>query len=170
MQVHSRLIAAALICAAFPMTGALAQDTGQTRASPSHRLTPDARSRLEDGRIAAAKAALKLSDEQLKLWGPVEAQVRASFARRQSAMAQRQQQQQSGGPLSLPDRLDRASQRMSEGAERLKVFNAAFRPFYASLNDEQKAVAGVVLQQMRGHRGEHGHRWAMHRAQGATQQ
>ncbi len=50
---------------------------------------------------------------------------------------------------------------MAQRAERMKAFAAVFKPFYASLNDEQKAVAGVVLRQMRGHgMGGRGPRWA----------
>ena len=63
---------------------------------------------------------------------------------------------------ALTDRLDRASERMAQRAERMKAFSAVFKPFYASLNEEQKAVAGIVLR--RGHfAGHYGHRWAMQR-------
>lgn len=160
-----RLLAPAVIVATLPVTVVLAQAPTQTAPTPSQSerpagLTADALARLQDGRLAMAKATLKLNDAQLKLWTPVEAQLRASFAARQAARAERQQQRQQGGQLSLPDQLDRASQRMSQRAESLKAFNAAFKPFYELLSDEQKAVAGVVLREMRGGRGERGHRWA----------
>src|SRR5262249_5125458 len=97
-----------------------------------------------------------------KLWAPVEAQLRAAQAARQKARAERM-----AGPqgdererLAPPDRLDRASQRATARAEHVKALAEAFRPFYASLSDEQKAVAAVVLRPMWRGRGFEGHRWA----------
>ena len=119
--------------------------------------------------IAIWKQALKLDDSQLKLWTPVEQQLRARFAARQQAregFLQRMEQRQGGAAErpSLTDWLDRASKRMTERAQRMQAFTEAFKPFYAALSDEQKAVAGIVLRDMRGDgmRG-HGRRWAMER-------
>jgi hypothetical protein len=127
--------------------------------------------RLEDGRIAMAKEALKLNDAQLKLWTPVEQQLRAHYAARRERIAKWQQRQQQGeqekraAELSLPDRLDRASERMAQRAERLKAFNAVFRPFYDSLTDEQKVIARVLL---RGGHHHWGHHWAMRQNRGTA--
>jgi LTXXQ motif family protein len=118
------------------------------------RLSPEARTRLQDGRFAMIKETLKLNDAQLKLWAPVEAQMRASSTARQQARAEREQMRQQGAArAALPDRLDRASQRLAKRAEQMKAFAEAFRPFYASLSDDQKALAGVVLHQGHGRRG-----------------
>jgi hypothetical protein len=158
--VSTRLVPL-LMAALIPATVALAQTQSGPAAQPKRqmRASPDALARLQDGRIAMVKEALKLNDEQLKLWAPVEAQIRASFAARQQARSERGQTgQQSAARPSLPDRLDRASARMAKRAADLKAFADAFRPFYNSLNDEQKAVAGVVLRASRGHR--HPARWA----------
>ena len=117
--------------------------------------------------MAMIKESLKLNDAQLKLWAPVEGQMRASFAARQQARAERRERRQQGAKTerpSLPDRLDRASQRMAERAERMKSLAEAIRPFYAALTDDQKAVAGVVLRQGAGFGRRHGHRWTMHRS------
>src|SRR5262245_63747609 len=69
--------------------------------------------------------------------------------------------------LALPDRLYRIAKRMSERAQRMQAFTEAFKPFYAALSDEQKAVAGVVLRDRRGHMHGSWHgpgrRWAMDR-------
>ena len=111
------------------------------------------------------KGALKLNDQQLKLWAPVEEQMRSSFTARQQARSERRERGQQGAKTerpSLPDRLDRASKRMADRAERMKAYAEAIRPFYASLTDDQKAVAGVVLRQGAGFGGR-GARWAMHR-------
>jgi LTXXQ motif family protein len=155
------MLAAALVTAAVPAAIVFAQAPGPQRPAA---LSADARARLLDGRIAMAKTALNLTNEQLRLWAPVEQHLRASAADRDKRRAERQQARQSGATPQRPaltDRLDRASERMAQRAERMKAFAAVFKPFYASLNDEQKAVAGVVLREMRGPgRGERGHRWA----------
>jgi LTXXQ motif family protein len=168
MQVSlSRSLRPVLIAASLFTTAVFAQAPAQSPQSEpdrASRLSPEVLARLQDGRIAMAKAALKLNDAQLKLWEPVEQQLRARFDAQRQRMAKREQQQQEqrGAAPSLPDRLDRASQRMTQRAERLKAFNAVFRPFYESLSDEQKAVARVVLR--RGNPAfAHGwaHHWAM---------
>ena len=55
------------------------------------------------------------------------------------------------------------TQHMSEGAERMKSFTGAFKPFYATLSDEQKDVLKPLMREfMPGMgRGRHGGgRWA----------
>jgi LTXXQ motif family protein len=160
-----RFLVIAALAAALPAL-AVAQ-TAQTKQEPGargrergqmQRLSPEARARLQDGRIAMIKETLKLNDAQLKLFGPVEAQMRAAATARQQARAEWEQMRQQGAQRpALPDRLDRASQRMAKRAEQMKAFADAFKPFYASLSDDQKAVAGVVLHQ--GGRGGHGGGW-----------
>ena len=49
------------------------------------RLSPEARSRLLDGRMVMIKETLKLNDTQLRLWAPVEQHIRARTADRLSA-------------------------------------------------------------------------------------
>ena len=160
----SRFLVPAILAVTIPAAAVLAQGQGP---SPARTTGPsaDALARLQDGRFAMIKESLKLNDAQLKLWAPVETQMRASFAARQQARAERHEKWQQGAEHpSLPDSLDRASQRMTKRAESLKAFAEVLRPFYASLTDDQKAVAGVVLQQGgRGDRGFGRRRWAMDR-------
>jgi hypothetical protein len=164
----TRFVVPAVLAVTIPAAAVLAQTQGQ--GQPSARTadrSPDAVARLQDGRMAMIRESLKLNEAQLKLWAPVEAQMRASFDARQQARSERRERRQQGAKTerpSLPDRLDRASQRMAERAERMKSFAEAIRPFYASLTDDQKAVAGVVLRQGTGFGRRHGHRWTMHRA------
>jgi hypothetical protein len=110
------------------------------------------------------KEALKLNDTQLKLWAPVEEHLRATFAERQKLRAERfaKRQQRTGERPSLPDRLDRASQRMTQRAERMKAYAEAVRPLYATLTEDQKAVAAVVLRPRQDMGRFHGRRWTMH--------
>ena len=175
----SRYLMPALLAATIPATAVLAQapppqqpEPQQKRERPDRpRLSPDARKRLQEGRqegrIAEIKQALKLNDAQLKLWAPVEQQLRARFAARaagpagfRAAHGAAAQQGATERP-PLPDVLDRASKRMTERAQRMQAFTEAFKPFYAGLSEEQKAVAGIVLRDMRGGMRGHGRRWAM---------
>ena len=129
-----------------------------------------------------AKAALKLSPDQEKLWAPVEEKIRAGFAERRKAReawaAKREERRAEKGDgdeqveqLALPERIEKRSQRLTERAAKMteraakaKEYAEILKPFYASLSEEQKAVASQVL----GHfgqdgRGRIGHRWAMGR-------
>lgn len=161
MTIRRFAVAAILLPAALATTASLAQ-TPSAPPSQSETPTPEIRARLLDGRMAMIKESLKLDAAQLKLWAPVEAQLRASFAAREQARAERRARRQSGERAALPDRLDRASQRATERAQRIKALAEALRPFYASLSAEQKAVADTVLRP-RGP-GLDGGRWHMRRA------
>ena len=154
----------ATLALTIPAAAVLAQDRGPDRTG---RPSPEMLERLHDGRMAMIRESLRLNEAQLKLWGPVETQLRASFAARQKARDDRRRWREGDREQpSIADRLDRASQRAAQRAERVKALAEAFRPFYASLSDEQKAVAAVVLRRgMGGGRGfgRHGRRWTMQR-------
>jgi hypothetical protein len=160
--VNPRVILPVLLAAALPAVAALAQ-SAQPPSAARARLSADAVARLQDGRFAMIREALKLNDQQMKLWTPVETQMRAAAALRQKAREERMMRRQdaASAATSLPDRLDHASQRMAERAAQAKAFAEVFRPFYASLSEDQKAVAGLVLRDARGGSGRH-HRWAHH--------
>jgi hypothetical protein len=177
-KIRARFAVPALLAAAaipsIVLAQAQLQTPGKDDATRSERqaqrpsLSAQSRARLEDGRYAMIKETLKLNDAQLKLWEPVEAQMRQAMAERQQRREERRearrrtQDQMAAGP-ALPDRLDRASARMAKRAADLKAFAQLFRPFYESLDEEQKSLAGIVLKQARaGHRG-HYRRWAMQR-------
>ena len=164
MKTRMHQIAVAALLAAAVPTLALAQTQPQQTPTKNEnrarapRLSPEALQRLQDGRMAMIKETLKLNDAQLKLWAPVEAQMRAAATARQQARAERAQMQQQGAQRpALPDRLDSASQRMAKRAEQMKAFADAFKPFYAALSDDQKALAGVVLREGRGPHGRRSH-------------
>jgi hypothetical protein len=171
MKPISAMVVATVLAAALPSTLALAQTQPAQPAQQQQRpaISADVRAKLLDGRIAMIKTALALTDAQMKLWAPVEEQIRARAAERQKAMAERRQAREArAGGTALPDRIDRASEALAKRAAQAKAFSDAFKPLYTTLSDEQKVVAGLVLREARGDRGPHrGHRWAMHRTQGA---
>jgi hypothetical protein len=189
MNKLSRALVVTLMAATVPATIVLAQqptpadqqpaaDKIETRRGP----TPETLARLEDGRIAMAKAALKLSPDQEKLWGPVEANMRASFEERRKAReawaAKRDERRAAKSEnadgdkkaeLALPDRIEKRSERLTkqavklnERAAKVKGFAEVLKPLYASFSEEQKAVAGRVLTHFgQDGRGPRGPRWAM---------
>src|SRR5215510_609648 len=129
MKMRARYVAPALLAAAAIPSIVLAQSqptpdaqTRSARQAQRPQLSPQARARLQEGRFAMIKETLKLNDAQRKLWEPVEAQLRAATAERQKLREERQAARQTGAQVSLPERLDRASERMAKRAERMKAF------------------------------------------------
>ncbi len=128
-------------------------------------------------KLAGLKAGLKLTPEQEKLWAPFEGAVRDAAKLRMDqmqAMAERMQkmremmgQTQNStdtknlGPtdqaISPVDRLDAFAQHMSDRAAALKKVADAAKPLYASLDDSQKRLFGLlggnVVMLGHGHRG-----------------
>ena len=158
----SRLaVAATMLSIAIPGAVALAETQAQAQLGPDAR-SPELRARLHDGRLAMIRESLKLNESQKKLWEPVEAQLRSSFDARQKQRAEWREARERGPAerSSLADRLDRRSQRLTQRAERAKALADSFRPFYASLSDDQKAVAAVVMRRAVG--GGDGHGWRHH--------
>jgi LTXXQ motif family protein len=189
MNNLSRALAVTLLAATIPATIVLAQqapggdqaatEKSETRRGPS----PETVARLQDGRVAMAKAALKLSPDQEALWAPVEAKIRAGFeerrAKREAWAAKREERRadraekgdgdKKGERLALPERLEKRSLRMTERAAKMteraakaKEFAETLKPLYASFTEEQRAVASRVLSHFgQEGRGPRGHRWAM---------
>jgi len=193
MNNLSRALAVALMAATIPATIVLAQQApgenpAAERSEKQRGPSAETIARMQDGRIAMAKAALKLTPEQESLWAPVEEKIRARFqesrekreawqAKREERRGERKAKGEDGKRerLALPERIEKRSERMTKQAERLteratkaKEFAEVLKPLYASFNDEQKAVAGKVLGHFAGGKRGHGdgHRWAMHRGFG----
>lgn len=163
MKKRSLLILAAV--AGLAVTAAAVAQTPPFRRGPP---SPETIQRLQDGKIAMAVTALKMTPEQLKLWAPVEAQVRSNQAARLKAMQAWGERRKAGGAQGaaaprpeLPERLDHLAALMSERAERMKAFSVVFKPFHASLTEEQKQVMEPLLAELGGgRRGHHHGRWA----------
>ena len=143
-----------------------------------HDMSPETRARLDEGRLAMAKTALKLTADQEKLWTPLEAQVRDAFKdratkkvewdkKREERRAEREKSDGKDDTASkrpdMAERIDKMSQNMTERADRMKAFAASFKPFYASLSDEQKDVLRPLMRDLAPGFGKGGHkgpRWA----------
>jgi hypothetical protein len=123
--------------------GAGGEGRGWRREAPS----PEMIQRRLDGRLAGAKAALRLTPQQEALWAPVEKVVRENATERMAFREQMraERQQQSGRP-DVMVMLDRMSERMSARATDVKQLADALRPLYATLSDDQKQVLRYELR------------------------
>ncbi len=132
---------------------------------------------LLDAKLAGLKAGLKLNPDQEKLWGPFEAAVRSAAEMRMRHMMGRMErmrggmgpedEEEEGGPASPVDRLEAMADHLSEAADAIKKVADAAKPLYASLDDTQKRMFGMLGREMmmvdHGHGGmmggHHRHRW-----------
>jgi len=162
MRTFSLVAAAAVVA----LSGAIAH--AQPAPPPAGR-GPDARApmtradfdALTDARVAGIKAGLKLSPEQDGLWAPVEKALRDQAAGRARAfdqMRERREARRQGGPRERPDlmqMLERRSEFTSQRAEDLKALTDAMKPFWASLNDQQKKLLPILMRPQGGGRDWH---------------
>ena len=170
MNYFSRAAAVTLMAVVIPGTIVVAQQAEEEPVetkSDWKRLSPETRARLQDGRIAMAKTALQLNEEQEKLWASVDAQIRTDYAERRKARAE-WHDGKGREKLTLPERVERRREKMAkratwlgERADEMKEFGEVLKPFYASLSDEQKEIADVVLRPFAG--GVKGHRRYAHK-------
>jgi len=177
------VLALAAAVVAVPATVALAK---HYERGDWHRMSPETQSRLDEGRFAMAKTALKLTAEQEPLWAAVEKELKTASeqrakkheewrAMRDERRAERRKGREDGDRAEAPadrkrpdmaERFEKMSTHLSERAEQAKAFSAAFKPFYASLSDEQKDVLRPLMRDLmpgaHGGRGHHhkGGRWA----------
>jgi zinc resistance-associated protein len=125
---------------------------------------------IADARLAGIQAGLKLNDEQRRLWGPVEqvlraemeerAERRAERAERREERQERREERRSAGAAVAPrdrvdymERIERRTERAAERAERLRSLSAAMRPFWASLDDQQRRLLPRLIREARNDRG-----------------
>lgn len=177
MRSIPRALVITALAVAMPATLVLAQSQAEDASTPvasaASTTSPTRHERLLEGKFALVKTTLKLNDAQLKLWTPVEEQLRAAQAKRaekreswrekrkawrdkrQERRAERSSEDRTKEKMekrakkrvSLPDRLERRSKRLSERAERMAKFAEVLKPFYESLDAEQQALAGRVMHQ-----------------------
>jgi len=135
-------------------------DGGQRQHQRRHLSAADV-SAFADARIAALKAGLELTPDQVKNWPPFEQAVRDLVQLR----IQRIQARQSGDqqPSSSPfDRMSRRADNMSKTSAALKKIADAGAPLYQSLDDGQKGrfmMLARILRPHHGMRGENGQGW-----------
>lgn len=134
------------------------------RAGPLSRADMAA---LADARIAAIQAGLKLTGDQQRLWGPVERALRAQMEERVERMeernerreerAERREDRRAGRAVERRDdrmdymeRIEHRSAEAAEQAERMRNLAAAMKPFWASLDENQRRLLPRLVREARG--------------------
>lgn len=148
-----------------PAAGTQAQER-QGRGPRAEMPSRDDMQAMVDARLAGAKAALKLTPEQERLWAPVDQAARAMATERMTRMEQRRtMREQRGQNNERPDfmmRLEQMTETSSKNAENLKTVTAAMKPLWATLDERQKRLLPRLIRptgmEGRGYRGHHGMR------------
>ncbi|MBP2292702.1 Spy/CpxP family protein refolding chaperone [Azospirillum rugosum] len=95
-----------------------------------------------EGRIAFLKAELGITDAQAQPWNAFADALRANAKAHQ---AQHERMVKGGMPSSWPDRLALQQTALSAHLDALKALDAAAKPLYAVLTDDQKKAADRLL-------------------------
>ena len=94
-----------------------------------------------EGRLAVLKTELKITDAQAPQWNRFADALRTA-AKSMNGMFE--QTMQPGAAATLPTRLDRHEKMLSAHLNALRTVEAV-EPLYASLSDEQKALADGLM-------------------------
>ena len=137
------LIAGATLLMIAGSTLASAQQSSPAERSHRAQLTADDIAAFTDARIAALKAALKLTPAQEKNWPAVEQAIRdISRERIAQREARRAAEQRTDATERLRDRADALASR----AAALRRLADAEKPLYQSLDEAQKRRFGMALR------------------------
>ena len=134
------------------MVGAtLAYAQQPSQAERSHpRLTADDIAVFTDARIAALKAALKLTPAQESNWPAVEQAMRdiskERIARREERNARREARRAAGQRADAIERLRGRADALATRAAALKRLADAEQPLYQSLDEAQKRRFGMAVR------------------------
>jgi hypothetical protein len=118
-----------------------------------HRLSPEDRAAFVDARIAALKAGLELTPDQVKNWPAFEQALRDMAKLRAERIAAREAREQnpSQTPIAPLDRLAQRADNMAKAGAALKRIADAGQPLYTSLDDAQKARFQKLARVLRPH-------------------
>jgi hypothetical protein len=124
---------------------------------------------LSAARLAGVPAGLKLNADQQKLWGPVEQALQAMAQQRLDRMESFRQNREANRQErpDLAQRLDQQAQRQTQSAQHLTALADAMKPFWSSLDDNQKRLLPVLLRPRaalagHGRMDGRGHGWHQH--------
>ena len=96
-----------------------------------------------EARLAAIRAGLTLTDAQQSLWPPVENAIREMIQQRDQW---RVENSNDAATNDFASRLKRRGQMMSARGNALTKFADAIKPFYDSLNEEQKRRLALLMR------------------------
>jgi hypothetical protein len=95
-----------------------------------------------EGRIAALRTELKITDAQEPQWNRFAEALRATA---KSTNGMFEQMTSPATAATLPERLQRHEKMMSTHLNGLKALEAAVDPLYAALNHDQKKIADQLM-------------------------
>ncbi|GLR77400.1 MULTISPECIES: Spy/CpxP family protein refolding chaperone [Azospirillum] len=95
-----------------------------------------------EGRIAFLKAELKITDAQAPQWNTFADTLRSNA---KAYQAMHEQMAKGGMPSAWPDRLAAQQKVLATRLDAVKALEAAAKPLYAALTDEQKRVADQLF-------------------------
>jgi len=98
-----------------------------------------------DGRLAYAKAELKITGAQEPIWNSYAAAARDN-ANSMLAHCTAMMSLHGASALGLPDRLDQHEQLMTAHLEAVRAMNKALKSLYAALSDGQKHAADELFR------------------------
>lgn len=138
---------------AFALTAASAQSDQPSKPTMADRMQHWAADRetLLDAKLAGIKAALGLTADQEKLWGPFESAVKDASKARMDAMQNMQkmmQMHEQDQHMSPVDHLQAIADRLSQGAADVKKIADAAKPLYDSLDASQKEKFAMLGRDM----------------------
>jgi len=137
------LIAGATLLMIAGSTLASAQQSSPAERSHRALLTADDIAAFADARIAALKAALKLTPAQEKNWPAVEQAVRDISKDR---IAEREARRVAGQRTDVTERLRNRADALTTRAAALRRLADAENPLYQSLDEAQKRRFGMALR------------------------
>jgi zinc resistance-associated protein len=124
-------------------TLAFAQQPTPAERSQRAQLTADDIAAFADARIAALKAALKLTPAQEKNWPAVEQAIRDISKDR---IAEREARRVAGQRADVTERLRDRADALTTRAAALRRLADAEKPLYQSLDEAQKRRFGMALR------------------------
>jgi hypothetical protein len=131
---------AAAAISAFALTAASAQSDQPSKPTMAERMQHWSADRetLLDAKLAGVKAALGLTADQEKLWGPFESAVKDASKARVDAMQKLMQTRGQDQHMSPVDHLEAMADHLSQAAADVKKIADAAKPLYDGLDASQK--------------------------------
>jgi hypothetical protein len=163
--VMKRTILAALFAGFISAPVFAVAAEGDQQASRAERLQRWAADRetMVDAKPVGMKAALGLTADQEKLWGPFESAVKDADKSRMDAMGQMMRMHAQSERMSPVDHLEAMADRLSQGATNVKKIAEAAKPLYDSLDESQKHKFGMLGRMLMPERSRFAMDWMQHR-------
>jgi protein CpxP len=158
MSVYSPLFAATLLAAVVGVAPAPAEAQPASDQQPriEQRTERPSPGRFIEGRLAFLRTELKLTEAQQPLFEKLADEMRASAKAMEARHAVRHQKGKARAkPVSAVEKMERRNAMMKQASAAGDRFLEAFKPFYASLSDEQKKTADLLFARHGGGRQHH---------------